>query len=180
MKTPRIRRPLGAQPRLEPSVFGNGALRGEWTARIDRLTTLDDALSQLLEFRENLRRNHLSDVDGLWIEARLEEKVAVLRFVELSFEEIRYRALTGELIADVRARYETAAETNDPGIIENLARDFRSRYKPPIMPTTDFMRTEIALSERLMKRRSLGWFNDPIAVLRSQRGATVLKDGWPD
>jgi len=179
MKTPRIRRPLGAEPRLEPSVFGDHALRSEWSGRIDGLTDLCDALSALLAFREERSHTHLTDVDGLWIEARLEEKVAVLRFVELSFDEIRYRTLTGEVIAEVCARYEAAAETDNPRAIESLARGFRSRYKPPVMPTADFMRTEIILSERLMKRRSLGWFDDPIAVLRTQRGAIVLEDGWP-
>jgi methane monooxygenase component A gamma chain len=179
MKAPRTRRPLGAEPREESSVFEGSALRRQWSERTAGFTELGSALDALLAFREEHRHSHLSDVDRLWVEARLEERVAVLRFSALSFEDIRYRTLTGEAIADVVARYENDAKSEDAHVLERLAGEFRQRYKPPIMPTADFMRLETFLSERLMKRRSLGWFDEPIAALRARRGATVLKDGWP-
>jgi hypothetical protein len=42
------------------------------------------------------------------------------------------------------------------------------------------MRLEVVLSEALMKKRSLNWFEPSLTDLRARRSAKVLKEGWPD
>jgi methane monooxygenase component A gamma chain len=179
MRKPKTRRPLGAEWRTDASPFGNTALRDEWVARIRGYVSLGDAMAALIALRDE-KATSVADMDALWIEARLEERVAVLRFDELSYQELRTETLTGERIVEVQARYEAAAKTADPIELERLAAEFRRKFKPPIMPTSPFMQTEIVLSEQLMKRRSLRWFDPTIADLRNRRGATVVKEGWGD
>jgi methane monooxygenase component A gamma chain len=179
MRTPKVRRPLGADWRTEASPFGNRGHRTQWSERIDALATLDVAVALLIGFRAE-HVSSLTDLDALWIEARLEERVAVLRFAERSYQELRTLTLTGETIADVQARYEGAAKAGDAAALEALAAEFRGKYKPPIMPSSPYLQTETIISEQLMKRRSLDWFGPSIVALRANRSVTVLKEGWPD
>lgn len=180
MRKPKERKQPGAERRIEPSPFGDGNLRRTWADRIDSYDSLKLALPELLAVREERAKRHLTDVDWLWIEARIEERVAVLRFKDLTYEQIRTLTLTMEPIDEVQRRYEEAAQGDDGAEIEALAADFRRRYKPPVMLTSPFMKTEVVLSERLMKRRSLNWFSPTIDELRARRGVTVFKEGWPE
>lgn len=176
----RTRRPLGAERRTEESPFGDREARRGWQERIAAFDKLDDALAALIEWRERHVMSSLRDQNALWIEARLEERVAVLRFQEKSNDAIRTTTLTGEPIASVQLRFRQAAETADAIELEKLAAEFRLRYKPPVMPSSPFLRVETALSELLMKRRSLNWFEPSIEELRARRGATVIKEGWTE
>ncbi len=180
MSRGRNRRPSGAEPRTEVSPFGNQAKRREGLQRIANYTTLEEALTALLAWRGQQVTRHLTDQDDLWIEARLEERVAVLRFQEKSYDDIRTTTLTGEVIADVQHHFLQASETSNPTDLENLASEFRRRYKPPIMPSSPFLQVETILSERLMKHRSLDWFELSLTELRSRRGATVLEPDYPE
>lgn len=172
-RSARRRATAGAQCRLDASPYGDTALRQEWAATADALSTLSEAVVTLQVWRE--RHHGFDDQDSLWVEARLEERVAVLRFESMTGAEIRTRTLTGENVravcADVLARAE-AAGTNFYEI-ERINNEFRSRFKPPIMPTNDFMRTEIVLAELLMRHRSLNWFDQPLTQLRAERGVVV-------
>lgn len=175
-RTSRQRQPreLGAQWRTVPSPYGNTAVREEWQARIDAITTLATAVSELQQWRAG-NQTSMQDQDFLWIEAKLEERVAVLRFSEMSDEEIRSRTLTGEDAEQVCASYlaRAAAESGDYYVLERINNEFRARYKPPIMPTNPFMRTEVQLCEALMKLRSLDWYGKSIEQLRQERGVIV-------
>jgi len=53
--------------------------------------------------------------------------------------------------------------------LEALAEELRRRFKPPIMPSSPYLRLEVVLSEALMKKRSLNWFDPSIAELRARR-----------
>jgi methane monooxygenase component A gamma chain len=180
MKKPRVRRPLGAARRTEASPFGDRQLRLEWASRIAALRCLNDAVVALIDWREKQASQHLNGKDALWIAARLEDRVAVMRFEEMSNNAIRTTTLTGEPVLDVQRSFERRAAQFDAQGLEALVAEFRRLYKPPIMPTSPYMRTETILSEFLMKRRSLNWFEPSIAALRARRGARVLKEGWPD
>lgn len=180
MSRVRIRRPAGAERRTEASPFGNRELRLEWASRTAALQRLDDAVIALIDWREKQAQQHLTDKDALWIGARLEDRVAVLRFEERTPQFLRTTTLTGEPICDVVESFERRAAAASTEELETLAADLRRLYKPPIMPTTPYMRLEATLSELLMKRRSLNWFEPSIAELRVRRGARVLKEGWPD
>src|ERR1700733_14532607 len=98
MSRSSIRRPAGAARQVEFPPFGDQRLRREWVARVRGLSTLDQAVSALVAFREAHAGRALTDKDALWIEARLEERAAVLRFGEWTHQEIRTRTLTGEII----------------------------------------------------------------------------------
>lgn len=174
MSRTRIRRPSGAERRTEESPFGNRNLRQQWQAQIANFDTLTEALSALISWREQ-HTGSVTDQNSLWIEARLEERVAILRFQEKSNHDIRTATLTGEPIAEVQARFIEASSHADAPELEKLAAEFRLRYKPPVMPSSPFLRVETILSEQLMKRRSLNWFEPSLEELRARRGAKVVK-----
>lgn len=170
----------GAEPRMDASPFGDREQRLEWASRIAALRRLGDAVEALIDWREKQSHQHLTDKDALWIGARLEDRVAVLRFEERSNEFIRTVTLTGEPIADVRESFERRAAAADVDGLEALAAELRRLFKPPIMPSSPYLRLEVVLSEALMKKRSLDWFGPSMVELRARRGAKILKEGWPE
>jgi methane monooxygenase component A gamma chain len=171
--------PVGAAFRLEPSPFGNQELRAEWVARIDSLRTLPEALECLQEYRLDHSSTSIEEGDVLWIEARLEDKVATLRFEAMTAAEVRSRTLVGESVAEVCADFITRSEAacDDWRALEELCKEFRTRYKPPVMPSSPFLRTETILAELLMRSRSLDWYGQSLEELREERGVIVHKAG---
>lgn len=169
----------GAAFRLDPSPFGNSELRKTWQDKAEALGNLPEALNELVAFRKGVADDSLRDQDALWIEARLEERVAVLRFESMTNDEIRSNTLHGERTDEVCADFVARAEANknDPRELERIAKEFRDRYKPPIMMSAPFMRTETVLAEFLMKARTLDWYDTPLEDLRDQRGVVVHKGG---
>lgn len=180
MSTVRPKRRSGADRRLEASPFGTPALRRSWIERIEALAGLDEAVAALIDWRAQHAGAPVTDKDALWIEARLEDRVAVLRFLERSNDAIRTFTLTGEAIASVCDGFLRQAATSDAAGLEEIAATLRRRYKPPIMPSSPYLQIEMALSEKLMKARSVNWFEPSIAELRARRGAKALKEGWPE
>jgi methane monooxygenase component A gamma chain len=164
---------VGAEFRLDPSPYGDSARRSEWAARADALATLEEAVATLMKWRSDHWGRE--DQDTLWIEARLEERVAVLRLQSMSDEDFRTRTLTGEcakqVCADVAER--AAAAGADYQQLERINDEFRSKYKPPIMPTNLFVPTERDLSEKLMTSRTTDWYGKSLEELRAERGVVV-------
>jgi methane monooxygenase component A gamma chain len=169
----------GAGFRLVPSPYGNKAKRAEWEERIAALSGLADGVPLLLKWREDRRDEVVTDQDDLWIEARLEEMVAEARFEEMTNDQIRTETLTEEKVAEVIERYKAAAAdaSDDPAELERIVSEFRSRYRPPIMPSSPFMRAETELAEVLMKARELDWYSQSLDELREARGVIVHKKG---
>jgi methane monooxygenase component A gamma chain len=176
----RTATPEGAAFRLEPSPYGNKEKRSVWEGRISEGTkSLADAVAMLLQWRADHADDTIADQDDLWIEAQLEARVAVLRFDEMTGDQVRNETLTDEKVADVcRAALQEAEDNNDdPEKLEAIVTAFRSRYKPPIMPSSPFMRTETELAEILMKARELDWYGRTLDELRADRGVVVHKAG---
>jgi methane monooxygenase component A gamma chain len=167
----------GARLQTEFPPFGDQQLRRVWAARAAALVSLPDAVSTLLRWRAEQTGGALVSGDARWIEARLEERVAVLRFEALSFEEIATRTLTGQPIAEVVATFERRADAADVAELERVAAELRLRYRPPIMPVAAFLPLEVRVAELLMKRRSPGWFEPSLEELRRRRGVAVVKEG---
>ena len=170
----------GAEFRLEPSPYGNKAKRTDWEARVAAgTTTLHDATALLLQWRADHGGDTISDQDDLWIEAQIEHRVAVLRFDEMTNDQIRSETLTDEKVADVCRAALAEAEDNadDPEKLEELVAGFRNRYKPPIMPSSPFMRAETELAEIMMKAREKNWYAQSLDELRDGRGVVVHKAG---
>jgi methane monooxygenase component A gamma chain len=180
MTTTRAPAKEGADFRLEPSPYGNKAIRAEWEARIEAGTkSLSDAVALLLQWRADHAGDTISDQDDLWIEAQIEHGVAVLRFDEMTNDQIRSETLTDEKVADVcRAALDAAEDAaDDPAALEELVAAFRHRYRPPIMPSSPFMRAETELAEILMKAREKNWYGQTLDELRAERGVVVHKAG---
>ena len=170
----------GAEFRLDPSPYGNKEKRATWEARIAaEATTLAGAVALLLRWRADHAGDTIADQDDLWIEAQLEARVAVLRFEVMTNDQIRTETLTDEKVADVcRAALAAAgAIASDPEALETLVTEFRSRYRPPIMPSSPFMRAETELAEILMKARERNWYGQSLDELRSARNVVVHKAG---
>ncbi|MCA1844796.1 MAG: methane monooxygenase [Actinobacteria bacterium] len=181
MATPTRAKELeGAEFRLEPSPYGNKEKRSSWEARIEAGTTsLRDGVAMLLEWRADHADDTVTDQDDLFIEAQLEARVAVARFDEMTNDQVRSETLTDEKVADVCQAALRDAEDNsdDPDKLEEIVAEFRNRYKPPIMPSSPFMRTETELAEILMKTRELDWYGQTLDQLREGRGVVVHKAG---
>jgi methane monooxygenase component A gamma chain len=142
------------------------------------MTSLGTALSLLIDWRAVREGNALEEADFLWIESRIEDRVAVLRFAELSGEFIETTTLTGEPIE--KTCDDALAGANDAvdvAALEAIVAAFRRSYKPPVMPTVPFMRMETELTELLIQRRSKGWYNEPLAELRRRRAAVLVNEG---
>ena len=172
--------PAGAAFRLEPSPYGNKDKRAAWEARIETdAATLPEAVQLLLAWRADHAGDTIADQDDLWIEAKIEARVAVLRFDEMTNDQIRSETLTDEKVADVcRAALDAAEEAaDDPAVLEELVAAFRRRYRPPIMPSSPFMRAETELAEFLMKAREKNWYAETLDELRTERGVVVHKAG---
>ena len=170
----------GAEFRLVPSPYGNKEKRAAWEARIAEGTkSLREGVAMLLEWRAEHNEDAVTDQDDLWIEAQLEAVVAVLRFDEMTNDQVRNETLTDEKVADVCQAALRDAEDNadDPNKLEEIVAAFRTRYKPPIMPSSPFMRTETELAEILMKTRELDWYGLTLDELRESRAVVVHKAG---
>ncbi|MGV0792848.1 FAD-binding oxidoreductase [Mycolicibacterium sp. XJ1819] len=167
----------GAAPRTEYPPYGDQDLRREWTERLAGVADLDTAVDLLLGWRRGSARGALEEADALWIEARIEDRVAVRRFEELSGDCIDTTTLTGESIADAcEAAVHAARTATDVPALEAAVASFRRTYKPPVMPTVPFLRTETELAELLILRRSKSWFDEPLAELRRRRSAVLISD----
>lgn len=169
----------GAEFRLEPSAYGDEAQRGPWVERIAALATLEEAVPLLLEWRAAHAADAVTDKDDLWIESKLEAKVAVLRIDSMTNDQIRTETLTFEKVDDVCAAVmDRAAEAGrDVAALEAMVAEFRSTYRPPIMPSSPFMRAETELVEFLMKARERDWYGQSLDELRRARGVVMHKAG---
>ncbi|HKP43509.1 methane monooxygenase [Mycobacterium sp.] len=179
--TRATRAAAGATPRTDYPPFGNQTSRKEWTERLADVTTLRAAIDLLIDWRRKHDHQALEEADVLWIEARIEDRVAVLRFAELSGESIETTTLTGEPIAQAcDTAVDEAKAAVDVAALEAVATTFRRRYKPPVMPTVPFMRTETELAEILIQHRSKGWYDEPLVELRRRRAAVLVDEGVAD
>jgi methane monooxygenase component A gamma chain len=169
----------GADYRLDPSAYGDEDQRGPWVERIAALTTLAEAVPVLLEWRAEHATAAVTDKDDLWIESKLEAKVAVLRIDSMTNDQMRSETLTFEKVADVCAEVLRRAEEagRDSAELEAIVAGFRNTYRPPIMPSSPFMRAETELVEFLMKARERDWYGQPLDELRRSRGVIMHKAG---
>lgn len=153
--------------------------RDAWVLKIGQINTLDKAAAALKQFRLDhttpFRTTYELDLDYLWIEAKLEEKVAVLKARAFSDEDFRTKTAFGECAKTVLA--DTVAKMSacdDKWEAEKIHIAFRQNYKPPIMPVNFFLDGERILGTKLMELRNLNYYDTSLADLRKQRGVTVL------
>jgi methane monooxygenase component A gamma chain len=153
--------------------------RDAWVSKIAQLNTLEKAAETLKQFRMDhttpFRNSYELDNDYLWIEAKLEEKVAVLKARAFSEADFRHKTAFGE---DAKAVLDGAVAkmqaAKDKWEAEKIHIGFRQANKPPIMPVNYFLDGERQLGTRLMELRNLNYYDTPLEELRKQRGVRVV------
>lgn len=153
--------------------------RDAWVKKIAGLKTLAEGHALLKEFRVK----HLSpfktdfslELDGQWIECKLEEKVALLKnaaFTDAQFINNCTCGANAQQVAD-KAVAEMDACT-DMYKAERIHVDFRLACKPPVMPVNVFMDTDRLLGTKLMELRNTDYYALPLEELRKVRGVKVI------
>lgn len=154
-------------------------VRDEWMTKIGGLNNLQKAVEMLKQFRLDhttpLRKSYDLDLDYLWIEAKLEEKVAVLKMSAFSDQDFIHKCANGE---DAKAVSEAWVKKmnacSDKWTAEKVHIEFRQLYKTPIMPVNYFFDTDRQLGSRLMELRNIDQYSLSLADFRKQRGVRVV------
>jgi methane monooxygenase component A gamma chain len=166
---------------LEKGIHDNPT-RQAWLKKIAALQKLADATKVIQDFRVEhtspFRKTEELDLDYLWIESKLEQKVAVLKAQQLSTADLLFKATTGEDPAVVEKNWLDrmhAAKTKYEA--EKIHVEFRQLYKPPVLPVNVFLRTDAALGSHLMELRNENYYGTSLEELRKERGVRVVKLG---
>ncbi|MCX7082085.1 MAG: methane monooxygenase, partial [Methylococcales bacterium] len=131
----------------------------------------------------DFRAKHLSpfktdfslELDGQWIELKIEQKVALLKFKEFSDTQILNNCSCGQnaqTVADAALAKMTAC--TDMYEAERIHINFRLATKPPIMPVNVFLDTDRILGTKLMELRNTDYYALPLEELRKTRGVKVI------
>ncbi len=154
-------------------------LRDEWLAKIGALDTVEAATGFIQDFRKNhtspLRTSYDLELDYLFIEAKIEERLSVLKANKCSDNDLLNKTTTGEDAATVADTWKRQmdAETSKYKA-EKILIQFRQLYKPPVMPVNHFLKVDAYLGSRLMELRNTNYYATPLAELRKERGVKVL------
>ncbi|MDD2876560.1 MAG: hypothetical protein PHT60_07075 [Acidiphilium sp.] len=158
--------------------------RDEWAAKIDRLTTLKDASKAIKDFRKDntspFRKNYDLDIDYLFIECKLEEKLADMKGQHMKDDDLLTKTADGECPEEIsNAWIAKMKSAKDKFVAEKVLIEFRQTYKPPVMPVNAFLRADATLGSLLMEVRNTDYYGTTLGELRKQRGVRVvhLQDG---
>jgi len=161
-----------------PNIHDNPT-RDAWSNKIGGLNDLKKAVDLLIQFRLDhttpLRKSYELDNDYLWIEAKIEEKVAVLKIHAFSDNDFIHKAATGE---DAKSVCESWVKklnaTSCKFEAEKIHIEFRQRYKTPILPVNYFFDADRQLGSRLMELRNIVQYALSLADFRKARGVRVV------
>ena len=153
--------------------------RDAWVKKITALTTLAAGVALLTDFRAK----HLSpfktdfslELDGQWIECKIEEKVALLKHKEFNDTQFLNNTASGanaQRVADEVVAKMTGS--TDMYEAERIHVNFRLANKPPIMPVNVFLDTDRQLGTKLMELRNIDYYALPLEDLRKKRGVRVV------
>ena len=154
-------------------------VRDEWLAKIGTLDSVEAATSFIQDFRKNhtspLRTSYTLELDYLFIEAKIEERLSVLKANKFSDASLLNKTTTGEDAARVAETWKRQMDVEtDKYKAEKILIQFRQLYKPPVMPVNHFLKVDTHLGSRLMELRNTDYYATPLAELRKERGVKVL------
>jgi methane monooxygenase component A gamma chain len=157
-------------------------VRSEWLEKIGDLKSVKDATAFIQDFRKKytspFRTSYALDVDYLFIEAKIEERLAVLKALTFSPSELFSKATTGEAAQAVADTYIAKMDAEkDKFAAEKILITFRQLYKPPVLPVNVFFKVDTHLGSRLMELRNTDYYAESLEELRKKRGVKVLKLG---
>jgi len=153
--------------------------RDAWVKKIAAANTLADGVKLLTDFRAK----HLSpfktdfslELDGQWIELKIEEKVALLKHKEFNDTQFLNNSATGENAQKVAdAAVAKIDATTDMYEAERIHINFRLANKPPILPVNVFLDADRQLGTKLMELRNTDYYALPLEELRKVRGVKVI------
>jgi len=161
-----------------PTIHDN-PIRSEWVNKISGLKSLAEGHA----FLKNFRTKHVSvfktdfslELDWLWIELKIEEKVAVLKQAEFNDNQLLNHCTCGadaQTVADQALAAMAACE--DKYEAERIHINFRLACKPPVMPVNFFLDTDRQLGTKLMELRNTDYYALPLEELRKMRGVRVV------
>ncbi|NOT84125.1 MAG: methane monooxygenase [Methylococcaceae bacterium] len=153
--------------------------RTEWVKQIAGLTTVAKAHAFLTEFRAKhmspFKTDWSLELDGLWIECKIEEQLALLKHKEFNDTQFLNNCTCGQNAQKVAD--ETVAKMaacKDMYEAERIHINFRLACKPPVMPVNVFMDTDRLLGTKLMELRNTDYYALPLEELRKVRGVKVI------
>lgn len=173
---------MAYQPVKSERSFYQNEVRHQWAARLARIHGMEECTELLREFRANHigpeRETYRLYHDSLWIENAIEQRLAQLKAVELSDDDLLERCSSGELAKDVVTQLVAKVETmTDWRDLEFMALECRRKFKPPVMPVNAWLRFERALVTKLMVARGERRARElSIETLRAERGAKLVGD----
>ncbi|MDD5275891.1 MAG: methane monooxygenase [Methylovulum sp.] len=161
-----------------PNIHENPT-RTEWVNKIAGLKNLAEGHTFLKEFRAKhvsvFKTDFSLELDWLWIELKIEEKVAVLKQAEFNDTQLLNTCTCGndaQKVADEALAAMTACE--DMYEAERIHINFRLACKPPVMPVNVFLDTDRQLGTKLMELRNTDYYALPLEELRKVRGVRVV------
>ncbi|QXX76070.1 Methane monooxygenase component A gamma chain [Methylovirgula sp. HY1] len=157
-------------------------VRSEWLEKIGDLKSVKDATAFIQDFRVKntgpFRTTYALNIDYLFIEAKIEERLAVLKASTFSAVELFSKATTGEAALAVADSYIAKMEAEKCKFAaEKILITFRQLYKPPVLPVNVFFKVDAHLGSRLMELRNTDYYAESLEELRKKRGVKVLKLG---
>lgn len=153
--------------------------RTEWVKKIAGLTTLSAGHTLLKDFRVKhmspFKTDWSLELDGQWIECKIEEKVALLKRAEFNDDKFINNCTCGANAQEVAN--EVISEMTvctDMYKAERIHIGFRLACKPPVMPVNVFLDTDRQLGSKLMELRNTDYYALPLEELRKVRGVKVI------
>jgi methane monooxygenase component A gamma chain len=157
-------------------------VRSEWLEKIGELKSVKDATAFIQDFRKKntspFRTSYELDVDYLFIEAKIEERLSVLKASSFPSQDLLSKATTGEAAEAVADSWIAKIDAEkDKFAAEKILITFRQLYKPPVLPVNIFFKVDTYLQSRLMELRNTDYYADSLEDLRKKRGVRVLQLG---
>jgi len=161
-----------------PNIHDN-PIRTEWVNKIAGLKTLAEGHAFLKDFRAKhvsvFKTDFSLELDWLWIELKIEEKVAVLKQAEFNDHQLLHVCSCGSEAQKVANDALAAmAACEDMYEAERIHINFRLACKPPVMPVNYFLDTDRQLGTKLMELRNTDYYALPLEELRKARGVRVV------
>jgi methane monooxygenase component A gamma chain len=153
--------------------------RDVWVKKIADVTTLSAGHTLLKDFRAKhlnpFKTDFTLELDGQWIECKIEEKVALLKRAEFDDDKFMNNCTCGANAQEVadKAVTEMNAAT-DQYVAERIHINFRLACKPPVMPVNVFLDADRQLGTKLMELRNTDYYALPLEELRKVRGVKVI------
>lgn len=153
--------------------------RNAWMAKIATLDTLAKAHAFITDFRAKhmspFKTDWSLELDGLWIELKIEEKLALLKHKEFNDTQLLNNCTCGanaqQVANEVIGKMEACEDMYEA---ERIHINFRLACKPPVMPVNVFLDTDRQLGTKLMELRNTDYYALPLEELRKKRGVKVV------